>query len=585
MLRRIRVRSMDKHAVALVLSEIGTLLELHGENRFKARAFLMAARSVEKLDEDLTSLVRSGRLESVRGVGPATARVIRDLVETGTSRYYRELRERTPDGMRELLAVPGLGAAKIRQLHEELGIQSVEDLEKAAAEGRIAEVRGFGTRTQEKLALGIGFVRGATGRRRMSQALEPAARVLGFLRGLAQVRRVELAGEARRWLETVSGIELVASVPEASIATVVSAFVGMPGMAQSEHDSNEAVGRLADGLTLRLLCVPPSDFPLAWLLRTGSEMHLAQLFAHAATRGIRIDESGLRRHGKRLAPRTEEALYQALGLQWIPPELREGQGEVAAAADDALPALVEYEQIRGCFHCHTVASDGKATVAELAGSARERGWRYIGIADHSQNAGYAGGLSPEEITVQHEEIDRWNDEHGNAIRVLKGVEADILSDGRVDYEQYGDRVLGRFDYVVASVHSAFGMPRAQMTARVLRALDNPHVSILGHLTGRLLLTRDAYAIDVEAVLDRAAQRGVAVEINADPFRMDLDWRYWRGARERGVRTAINPDAHSTRALDNVALGVTLARKGWLTASDVVNAWDLEAVLSFFRGRS
>jgi DNA polymerase (family 10) len=323
-------------------------------------------------------------------------------------------------------------------------------------------------------------------------------------------------------------------------------------------------------------------FPSTWLLRTASDEHLHELARHAEDRGLRLDAEGLHRGTRRMSPRSEKALYAALQLSWIPPELREGTGEVAAAAGDALPRLVEFEDLHGCFHCHTTYSDGRSSVAELAVGARALGWRYLGIADHSQAAGYAGGLSPDEIVRQHEEIDRWNEEHGAELRVLKGVEADILSDGRVDYEQYGDRVLGSLDYVIASVHSGFRMDRRQMTARFLRALENPYVSILGHLTGRLLLTRDAYDVDVQTVVAAAAERGVAVEINADPFRMDLDWRYWRAAKRPGLRAAINPDAHSVRALENVRLGVTFARKAWLEAADVVNAWPLDGVRAFFR---
>ncbi len=573
---------MDKHAVALVLSEIGTLLELQGENRFKSRAFLMAARSVEKLDQDIIALVRTGRIETVRGIGPATARVIRELVVTGTSSYYHELRARTPYGVRELLAVPGLGAAKVRQLHQRLGIDSLAALERAAAEGRIEALPGFGKRMQEKLAQGVGFVRGATGRRRMSQALEPAGRLLGLLRQLPDVRRAELAGEARRWLETVSGLDYVASVASSKRAAVLDAFLGMPGLERGQRTSeNEATVQLADGLTVRLQCVEPTAFPTAWLLRTGSEAHLAELRARAGPDGVRLGADGLMRDGMCLEPTSEAALYEALGLPWIAPELREGQGEVSAALEGRLPHLIEHRDLRGCFHCHTTYSDGRSTITELAQDARRRGWRYIGISDHSQAAGYAGGLSLDEIAAQHAEIDRWNDEHGSEVRVLKGIEADILSDGRLDYSEHGDGVLGSFDYVIGSVHSAFTLPRTQMTRRLLRALENPHLSILGHLTGRLLLTRDGYDLDVEAIANAAAAHGVAVEINADPFRMDLDWRYWRAARDSGVRAALNPDAHSVRALDNLELGITMARKGWLEAKDVVNAWDLDHVLGFF----
>lgn len=587
---------MDKNAIALVLAEIGTMLELHGESRFKASAFLMAARAVEKLDRDLGVLVRAGRVESIRGVGPATARVIRDLVETGTSRYYLELRGRTPDGLRELLAVPGLGARRVRELREKLGVTSIDDLERAAAEGRIAGLPGFGERLQEKLASGVGFIRGASGRRRTSQALEPADRIVGFLRSLPAARQVELAGEMRRWLETVSGLEVVAAVPSADVDRVIRAFLDMPGISGAQRDGGEVTGRLADGFVIRLTCIPPPAFAMAWLLRTGSESHLAELRDHGNRQGVRLTAEGivvaadatgtaLRSAGPSergpVMPQSEAELYEAFGLEWIPPELREGRGEVAAAAAGELPALIEPDQLQGCFHCHTTYSDGRATVAQLAEAARQRGWRYIGIADHSQAASYAGGLSLDEIERQHEEIDRWNDAHGDEVRVLKGIEADILSDGRLDYAEHGDRVLGAFEYVIGSVHSAFGLPRTEMTRRVLRALEKPHISILGHPTGRLLLTRDAYELDVEAVLEAAARREVAVEINADPFRMDLDWRWWCAARDDRPRTAINPDAHSVRALDNVHLGALMARKGWLGAGDVVNTWDLDAVLAFF----
>lgn len=593
---------MNKHAVALVLAEIGTLLELQGEQRFKARAFLMAARAVEKLDRDVNALVRAGTIESIPGVGPVTARVIRELIESGTSRYYLELRERTPETLRELLAVPGLGARRVRELHEKLGIASIDDLERAAAEGRIADLRGFGERTQQKLALGAGFIRGATGRRRTSQALEPAGRILGHLRSLPDTKHVELAGELRRWLETVSGVDLVASVPRTGLDRVITAFLAMPGVAEGERDGDEATCRLGDGFAIRLLCVRPEHFATAWLLRTGSDAHLGELRAHAsrlqrpATRRPAAGRprgsvphlldvlDGLAVSEWRTLPKSEAGIYDALALPWIAPELREGNGEVAAAAAGELPLLIEPEQLQGCFHCHTTYSDGRSTVAELAEGARERGWRYVGIADHSQAAGYAGGLSLEDIARQHDEIDRWNDAHGAETRVLKGIEADILADGRLDYAEHGDRVLGTFDYVVASVHSGFSQPRAEMTRRILRALENPHVSILGHPTGRLLLTREPYALDVAAVLEAAASRGIAVEINADPFRMDLDWRWWLTARDYGARAVINPDAHSVRALDNVYLGTTMARKAWLRASDVVNAWDLDAVVTFFEAR-
>ena len=574
---------MDRHAIALVLEEIGTLLELQGENRFKSRAFLNAARAVERAEGDVAALARTGGLEGVAGIGPATANVIRELVATGTSPYLADLRARTPHGFRELLSVPGLGATKVRQLHQQLGIENVADLARAAAEGRIAGVRGFGPKMQEKIAHGVQFVRGGAGRRRLSRALESADRVVGQVRAIAGVKRAELGGELRRCFETVDGIDVVAAVDARRTRGVLDAFAAMPGASNGQvigEDRAQAV--LGDGLALRLRCVPAAAFGPAWIDSTGSDAHLEGLRIAGAITGVELHPHALRRGERTVNAPEEEDVYAALRLRWIPPELREsGRDEILAAADDRLPSLVEYGDVKGCFHCHTTASDGKATLDEMAQGARARGWRYLGIADHSQAAGYAGGLSPADIVRQHEAIDAWNESRGQELWIFKGIEADILADGTLDYATFGDAVLGTFDYVVGSVHSGFGMPRAQMTRRVLRALENPFITFLGHPTGRLLLIREGYAIDLEDVIAAAAERGVGIEINCDPHRMEMDWRHWREAREKGILTALNPDAHSVRELDNVRLGTTIARKGWLEAKDVVNTWELDEVRAHF----
>jgi DNA polymerase (family X) len=574
---------MDKHAVALVLEEIGTLLDLHGENRFKARAFQNAARAIERAADDLDALVRTGGIDAVPGVGPATAAVIRELVETGRSRYLADLRTRTPVGFRELLSVPGLGVGKVRQLHRELGIATVADLERAAAEGRIAQVKGFGEKMQQRIARGVQFVRGGAGRRRLSRALESADRVVGHVRALPGVDRAELGGELRRCVETVDGVDVVARATARATPRILDAFAALPGAAQGSvvsDDRAEAV--LGDGLALRLRCVPAAAFAAAWIDSTGSEAHRDGLSVAAELAGLRLADDGLWRGTRRVGAANEEDVYAALSLAWVPPELREsGRAEILAAAEGGLPDLVHYEQLRGCFHCHTTASDGRDTLEQLAEGALERGWRYLGIADHSQAASYAGGLSLDEIARQHEAIDAWNDARGHELWLFKGIEADILSDGALDYADLGDAVLGRFDFVVGSVHSGFGMARAEMTKRVLRALENPFLTFLGHPTGRLLLIREGYAIDLDDVIAAAAEHDVAIEINADPHRMEMDWRYWKDACARGVVTAINPDAHSVCELDNVRLGTTVARKGWLEARHVVNTWELDEVQRYF----
>ena len=566
---------MDKHAIALVLDEIGTLLDLHGENSFKARAFQAAARAVERSEVDVNDLAAAGELEQIAGIGPATARVIRELIETGTAKFYLDLRARTPNGFYELLAVPKLGAKRIRILHEKLGVESVADLERAARDGKIAQVPGFGGRTQEILLEGINYVRGTLGRRRLAEALDVGPRLQGFVASLPGVIEAELAGELRRRKETVDGIDIVASIDPDKRDAALQLFSELPGVMEAgRHGRDGAFARLSDGFQLRLRCVPPAEYAAALVQQTGSEAHVDALQACAMVHGKMLSKMGAR---------TESDLYERLGLQFVPPELRESGDEVQIASMQRLPELVELDDLRGCFHCHTVYSDGRHTVAEMAEAARQRKWRYLGIADHSKNAGYAGGLNAEQIARQHDEIDEWNAAHGSKVWVFKGIEADILTDGRLDYEDE-PAVLESFDFVVGSVHSSFGLGIEAMTARLIRAMQNPALTFLGHATGRLLLSRAGYRIDIDTVFAAAREFGVAVEINADPHRLDLGWEHWRRGKELGVRTAINPDAHSTRSLGVVEYGVCMARKGWLEKSDVVNTWTLPQVRKYLRQR-
>ena len=575
---------MDRHGIALLLEEIGSLLEIAGENRFKAKAFTSAARAIEKADAEPAALVQNGGLESLAGIGPVTARVIRELVTTGRSNYYDDLRERTPAGLRDIMAVPGLGAKKAFLLYQNLGIATLQELSDAVDAGRIAEVKGFGERTQQKIATGLKFVRSGAGRRRLSRAVESADRLLGMLRALPGTQQIALAGELRRRLETVDGVDVIASADEAACTAAVDAFMAMPAMLHPVREAARlASARLADGLAIRFVCVPPESFAWALWLHTGSASHVAEVGALAQQRGFMLTPEGLQKDGALIELPDETALYNALRLQFVVPELREGRGEVAAAAAGGLPRLIDRADLRGTFHCHTTYSDGKATIAELGEAARERGWSYLGIADHSRNASYAGGLSVADLQRQQREIDAWNERHGNEVWLLKGVEADILADGQLDYAS-DPGVLDSFDYVIASVHSHFRMSKKEMTARLLRALDDPHLTILGHLTGRLLLSRDGYDVDVMKVITKAAERGVCIEINADPTRLDMDWRWWPAAKAAGVKCAINPDAHSVRGLDNVQWGVDMARKGGLEAGDVINTKDVAALRAFLAAR-
>ena len=571
---------MDKHAAALIIEEIGTLMELQGENPFRARAFYNAARALEQVEGEFDALVAEGKLEQVRGFGPATIAVARELAETGASSVHHELRSRTPDGLFDLLRIPGLGAKRVHLLHTQLGVESLDDLERAAEEDRIASLPGFGQRTQAKLLEGIAYLRSQMGRSRQPEAWAIAAALTEFLSARAGVVRVEIAGELRRRLETVRGVDVVAVVSEQA-APVITAFLEIPGARGGERvGASGARVRLGDGIEARLTCVPPDAFAAALLYATGSDAHVAAVVARAEAQGYRLNEFGLWRGEERVPVSDEATLYRVLGLDYIEPELREAGFEVALAAEGGLPTLVALTDLRGCFHCHTSYSDGRASLTEMAMAAKARGWRYLGIADHSRAAAYAGGLSVEQIERQHAEIDAWNAEHGHELWLFKGMETDILPDGRLDYADEED-VLGRFDYVVGSVHSSFSLSEAEMTQRIIRAMEDPHLTLLGHPTGRLLLGREGYPIDMDAVIDAAADAGVGIEINANPNRLDMDWRHWRRAKERGILTAINPDAHSTQGLGDVEYGIGVARKGWLTAADVINTWPLDEVRRHF----
>lgn len=564
---------MTGREAAAALAEIALLLEVVGGNPFRAKAFHAAARALETSTADLPALAAEGRLRALPAVGEGIAGVLEELLATGTSRMLEELRAGTPAGIFDLMRIKGLGAKRIRTLYERLGIDSLETVEEAAAAGRIRALPGFGAKTEERILAGVAFARALRGWRRRYQAIPSAAGLLELVEQLPGVLRASSAGELRRRLEVVSSLDLVAASddPAATLAAFRALQGGEPGA-----DPGLAETRLTDGLSATLRCVPQEAYAAALLHATGSEAHLEALGARAAARGLRLSPDGLHRGKKRLETPEEASVYEALELAWVPPELREGWGEVEAAAAGTLPALVETEQLRGTFHCHTTYSDGRASVAEMAGAARGRGWRYLGIADHSQAAGYAGGLAPAAVRKQHREVDAWNREHGGRgkkrFRLLKGIEADILADGRLDYD---DALLASFDYVVGSVHSGFAMGEREMTDRLLRAVAHPRLTILGHATGRLLLRREGYAVDVRAVIDAAAEHGVAVEINADPNRLDVDWRTARYAAERGVLVPVNPDAHSAAALGNVAYGIDVARKGWLTAPQVLNTWELE----------
>jgi len=573
---------MHPRTAAHVLSQIAAYLELHGENPFKIKAYETAAKGLLSLpDEDLSGAFRSGALGKIRGLGPATLAVVGDLVETGESRYLEQLRETTPEGLLEMLRIPGLGAAKIHQLYTGLGIETVEELERAALDGRLTTLPKWGQKTSEKILKGIAFLRESGKLVLYIHGAVEARRLLAMVRQHPDVQHAEIAGALRRRREVVQDVDIVAACTAAP-QQVAESFGRVGGVREARPRGTGTVRLvLVDGTHLDLFCVTPERFAVALWRATGNDEHESLVRDRLAERGLTMDGDDVRDAGSVAVPiQTEAELYERAGLAFVEPEMREGRGEVEAAARGELPHLVELEHLRGVLHCHTHYSDGKSSLGEMARAAQERGWSYIGISDHSEAAFYAGGMSKAKILAQHEEIDTLN-ETLRGIRVLKGIEADILADGRLDY---GPEVLSTFDYVIGSVHSRFGMDRTAMTERILTALDDPHLTILAHPTGRLLLNREPYPFDIEAVIEKAAAVGAAVELNADPHRLDLDWRHLRAVKTAGAKIEIGPDAHSTRALDVVEIGVGIARKAWLEPGDILNAGSVDDVIAFARRR-
>jgi DNA polymerase (family 10) len=590
---------MNKHAIAEILNEIGVLLELKDENLFKVRAYHAGARALETLEEDLDTVIAEGRLQGIKGIGEALAKKITELQATGRLEFFEQLKAATPPGLVEMLEIPGLGAKKIKALHAQLEISSIAELARACAEGRVAGLDGFGQKTQENLLAGIRN-REAYGRRHLWwEAFGVAEPILQGLRALPQVRRAEHAGSLRRGLETVGDLDFLVAAEE--WAPVVAWFVARPAVAEvTAQGETKASVRFASGLQADLRIVPPGQFVFALHHFTGSKEHNVQLRQRAQARGLSLSEWGLvpaegegtakekaetRRKEAGAKPdsiQTEAGLFAALGLHDIPPELREGLGEIEAAEREELPRLVEAGDLRGVFHNHTTASDGRNSLAEMVAGAQARGWEYFGVADHSQASFQANGLDAARLRRQIADIATLNRSGRYAIRVLAGVECDILPDGRLDLDE---AVLGELDYVVASVHSAFSQSEAEMTARIIRAIEHPRTTMLGHLTGRLLLKREGYAVNVAKVIDAALANGVAIELNANPQRLDMDWRHWRAAAGRGLLCVINPDAHDVASLDFVRAGINAARKGGLTAAQVLNTRGISKVRQYLKSKN
>ena len=579
---------MTKDEIADTLEAIAQLLDLKGENPFKIRAYQTAARALETFPGNLDEVAARGELGDIEGVGKAIAEKIGELIETGRLGYFEELKGSFPPRIFELFEISGLGAKKIKVLHDKLGVASLDDLEAAVRDGRVADLPGFGEKTAKNLFSAIEQRERNAAFHRLGDVAGLAFQLLESLRTHPEVVRASEGGSFRRRKEVVRDLDFVASTRDAK--GVGDFFAAQPQVGEViAHGPTKVAVRLKDvGIQCDLRLVSDTEYPYALHHFTGSREHHIALRNRALERGWSINEYRISAAREKHEPlpdiRDEQEFYAALGMDYIAPELRENLGEIEAAARRALPELIEPASLRGTFHCHTNASDGRNTLEEMAAAAHDLGLQYLGLGDHSKSSFQANGQDETRLAAQGEAIRRLNAQYqkdGWDFRLFAGVECDLMKDGTLDFS---DEVLASLDYVVVSVHNAFTLSEADMTRRLIRAMENPYVTMMGHLTGRLLLAREGYALDVPAVLDAAAATGTIIELNANTRRLDMDWRWWHLAKEKGVKCAINPDAHRTEGLQDLWFGITQARKGWLTRADVVNTLPLGQIETVLRAK-
>ncbi len=570
---------MDKERVAEILSEIGVLLELKGENPFKTRAYANAARTLEALSEPLDKIVAEGRLGDFKGIGEALQKKITDLVTTGKLAYYDDLKASIPPGLMEMIQIPGVGPKKVKALYDHLGIDTVAKLEAACKAGKVAQLDGFGEKTQAKILEGISFKRTYASRHLLSDALHVAEPILEALRQHPDVVRCSIGGSVRRSRETIGDIDFLASSKKP--AHVLDSFVKLPGVISvSAKGETKATVILKGGIQADLRVVSDAEYPFALAYFTGNKEHNITMRQRAIQRGLRLNEYGLfkskeeTRDPKLLVPcKSEEEIYEKLDLAYVPPELREDHGEFDAAERGRLPRLVEWTDLRGSLHNHSNWSDGQDTLENIVSEMQELGFSYWAITDHSKSSFQAHGLDPARLRQQLKEAKKINErlaDEGVDFRLLTGTEVDILKD-KLDFD---DDLLASLDVVVASLHAGFSANEADNTKRIMRAAENPYVHMLGHLTGRLLLEREPYKVNQQAIIDACAATGTWIELNANPYRFDMDWRLWPYAKSRGVKCVINCDAHRIEHAGFLRLGAGIARKGWLEKKDIVNTGTL-----------
>jgi DNA polymerase (family X) len=572
---------MTKEAIAGVLEQIATLLELKGENPFKIRAYANAARAIETFGGNISNLQDEEALAKIPGIGKSIADKIKELAATGSLKYLEELRGEFPAAILQLFSISGLGAKKIKALYDKLHISSIEQLREACETGRVAELPGFGETTQAKICKAIEERAKHSGYFQFGQIAQEAETLKNDLAGHPDALQADVAGSYRRRKEIVHDVDLVVATKKPDAITKFFVVHPLVESIIAQGPTKSSV-RLRSSVQCDLRVVSAAEYPFALAYFTGNKEHNIELRSRALQRGWTLNEYRLaplppspttekKRPAEKIPNVRDEAdLYRAVDLDFIAPELRENSGEFEAAEKHSLPRLIEKENLRGTFHCHTTASDGHNTLEEMAEAAQTLGLEYLGIADHSRSSIQARGLDEAKLRAQVAAIRKLNKKFAG-FRLFAGVECDILRDGSLDFE---DKVLSELDYVVASIHSVFNLSEPDMTRRVIRAMENPFVTILAHPTGRLLLKRESYQIDIPAILDAAAETATWVELNAAPKRLDLDWRWWPRAKQKGVKCVIDPDAHRAERLQDLWFGIGIARKGWLTKEDVVNCLPL-----------
>ncbi len=575
---------MTREVAAEILNRIALLLELKGENPFKTRAYKAGAEIVESYAGDIMQLAAEQKLAGIKGIGEALRDKLHEMATSGKLEFYEKLKAEFPEKLFELFEISGLGPKKIAALYSELKVGSIADLKRVCESGEAAKISGFGDKTVVKILESIAFREEHASEFRLDQVYALAQDILEALRAHNDVSRAEVCGSFRRGKEMVHDLDFLVSTKHPE--RVIGDFVMLPEVEKViVQGGTKASVYASNGVQCDLRAVSSAEFPFALNYFTGSKEHNVVIRQRALDQGLSLNEYGFTSVAEGVSVPSEvyeeRDIYRTLGLDYIEPELRENSGEIEAASHGKLPRLIELENLRGVFHNHTTASDGKATLREMAEAARELGLQYLGIADHSRSSFQANGLYEDRLRAQIAEIRALNTEFDGHFHIFAGSEVDIHKDGTLDFD---DGLLSELDYVVASVHSVFNLPEAEMTARIIRAIENPYVTMLGHVTGRLLAQRPAYAVNIPKIIDAAAANGTIIELNASAWRLDMDWRWWRLAKEKGVKCSINPDAHSTQGLQDVLFGVCAARKGWLTRGDVINCLPLGEVEKALRAK-